>query len=51
MKIFLSKKEAIQYLNNNPLACVGWGDMSAIYWNGRIRVQKADKKINWIKVK
>lgn len=46
-----SKTEALKTLEGKPLSCVTWNEkgvvMSAIYWNGKRRVQKAETKINW----
>jgi hypothetical protein len=47
---FDSKQEAIQYLKKNPLSCVGWGDTQAIYWNGKVRLVKSDKKYDLTKM-
>ena len=44
---FETKKEALKHLKNNPLSCVQWDDMSAIYWNGKLSIQKADLKKYW----
>ena len=48
-KTFTTRKAALDYLKNtNPLASVIWGDMCAIYWNGKISVQKVDHKKIWL---
>lgn len=48
-----SKKAALEQLAKEPLSCVTWLEggvlMSAIYWNGRRRIQKADQKFDWTK--
>jgi hypothetical protein len=55
MTTHTDKKAALAYLENNALACVTWPEdgkiMSAIYWNGKRRIQPADKKVNWTKQK
>lgn len=49
-KIHETKKAAFAELCKKPLSCVFWMEgqvkMSAIYWNGKRRIQKADAKIN-----
>lgn len=47
---FKNKKDAIKHLNKNPLACVGWGSLCAIYWNGAIRITKIGSKHNWMAI-
>jgi len=49
MKDFESKEEALSYLEENPLACVGWGDMCAIYWNGKRCIQNKTTERIWVK--
>lgn len=52
---YASRREAFAGLDEAPLSCVTWDEkavkMSAIYWNGKRRVQPADKKRNWSKLK
>lgn len=48
-KNFDNKKDALAFLSDNPLMSVGWpegrGRMEACYWNGKIKMTKADVKI------
>jgi len=49
---FPTKKEALAYLSANPLSYALWDEgkieMSAIYWNGRCRIQRSDASVNRI---
>jgi hypothetical protein len=49
--MFDNKAEALSYLNENPLKCVGWDDNQAIYWNGKVRIVKADSEHDWMNIK
>ena len=46
--LFKTRKEALEFLDNNALNCVGWHNkhgsmMCAIYWNGRLKTEKVNK--------
>lgn len=45
-----TKALALDALTKAPLSCVTWMEgkvkMSAIYWNGKRRIQKADAAVN-----
>lgn len=46
---FNTKKEALAFLEDNPLHCVAWYEgkkrMSAIYWRGKRRIQPFDAPV------
>jgi len=51
MKIYPTKKEALNALNANPLSCVHFHDkgkiFDAVYWNGKIKILPRNKKVYW----
>lgn len=50
VQTFATRKEALAYLEKTALCCVQWPEkgklMSAIYWNGKRRIQPADQPVN-----
>jgi hypothetical protein len=49
--MYKNKKAALSALRDNPLSCVEWMQgkvkMSALYWNGRIKILPSNKAILW----